>query len=150
MLDLAFSVVWLLVVIVAIVDHHLQLKALRDELAQERTEATKERNAAARRHMNLARVSQEQHVEMLCILRANIVPDRVSAGIDACWPSNDTTSPTAREPAVQPETTGERAPVTSREPAITRSQRPPAPALDWDDAIAPGVGPPAGETSIQT
>jgi hypothetical protein len=126
MLDLAFSVVWLLVVMVAILDQHLQLKAVRNELAQERAEAAKERVAAAQRHMNLARVSQEQHVEMLCILRANIVPDRVSGGIDACT---------------------ETAPATPREPAITRSQRPPAPVLDWK---TPGVGPPDGETSFQS
>jgi hypothetical protein len=149
MLDLAFSVVWLLVVIVAIVDQHLQLKAVRAELAEEPAEAAQERIAAAQRHMTFARVSQEQHIEMLCILRANIVPDRVSA-VDACYPSNDTAPPTPREPALQPETNADSAPVTSREPAITRSQRPPAPALDWEHIIAPGVGPPAGETSIQT
>jgi hypothetical protein len=117
----------MLVTIVAIVDLHLQLQAVHAQLAQERADAAKERSAAAERHMSLARVSHEQHTEMLCILRANIVPDRVS-GIDAYRPSNDI------------------APATPREPAVARSQRPAAPALDWEDAVAPGVGP-TGETS---
>jgi hypothetical protein len=128
--DIAAFMLWIIAAIVTIVDLHAlraHLVATRAELAEERAEAVKEREQYRQRLMVFARLLMQHHTEVLGILRANIVPDRASAEV---------------------QTSTEAAPATPREPAVARSQRPPAPPLAWEDPPCDGAS--MEEISIQS
>jgi hypothetical protein len=116
----------LIATILLIVD----LRALRAALERERSERIAENERRHLAELAQARLAYARHAELVGILLANIVPDRP--------PVDVTQSKGSEDP-----------PQTPREPAVARSQRPPAPVFDledpaasargWDEEIAPAA-----------
>jgi hypothetical protein len=107
-LDVCTVVAWFIATLILIVD----LRSIRAALEQERAETRAELERRKLIELTQARLAHERHAELISILLANIVP--------AC--------PVSVAELSTPETS-EDAPQTPREPAVTRSQQPPAPPL---------------------
>jgi hypothetical protein len=112
-LDVYVVAAGLIATIILIVD----LRALRAALERERTERIAENERRHLVELAQARLAYARHAELVGILLANIVPDRPPVDV------------------AQPEES-EDPPQTSREPAVARSQRPPAPIFDPKDSAA--------------
>jgi hypothetical protein len=111
---------WLVATIILILD----LRSLRGELAGERAERLATEQQRKLTELTLARFAHERHQEVIGILRANIIPDRAPS---AAPPEQD-------DAAAQ----GDDSPKTPREPAVARSQRPPAPSLSFPEPPTAG------------
>jgi hypothetical protein len=107
----------LIATIVLIVD----LRALRAALERERRERIAENERRHLVELAQARLAYARHAELVGILLANIVPDR---------PPVEVAQPDGSEDPPQ----------TPREPAVARSQRPPAPVFDLEDPASTGGG----------
>jgi hypothetical protein len=119
MIELALYAIlgWFIAAIVVIID----LRALRSELEKQRAERAADEKRRRVAELTQARIAFDRHIELVGILLANIVPER---------PSSAAASPPPTPPQDQDGTAG---PETQREPAATRSQRPPAPAFSFSD-----------------
>jgi hypothetical protein len=109
-LDVYVVFAGLVATIVLIVD----LRSLRGALERERTERIAENERRHLVELAQARLAYTRHGELVGILLANIVPDR---------PTVD----------VVPDGSADQTP---REPAVGRSQRPPAPIFDPTESTA--------------
>jgi hypothetical protein len=101
----------LIATIILIVD----LRALRTAPERERTERVAENERRHLVELAQARLAYARHAELVGILLANIVPDRPAVEVAQSEVSEDP-------------------PQTPREPAVARSQRPPAPIFDPKDS----------------
>jgi hypothetical protein len=105
-LDVYVVFAGLIATIILIVD----LRSLGAALERERTERIAENERRHLAELAQARFAYARHAELIGILLANIVPDRPTVEVA--------------------QSEGDDPPQTSREPAVARSQRPPAPIFD--------------------